>query len=45
MMHINWIKDTMMKSTIEAGVIPEITENMVSFLAEVGKVLKLMKSL
>jgi hypothetical protein len=35
----------MMKSTIEGNVNPEVKENMVNFISEIGKVLKLMTSL
>lgn len=44
-MHINWKESTMMKSTIEGNVNPEVKENMVNFISEIGKVLKLMTSL
>lgn len=44
-MYIRWLESTMMQSTIEANVNPEVEENMHSFLGEVGKVLKLMTSL
>ena len=45
LLFIKWVKDTIMKGTIEGNIIPEVKENKEQILAEMEKVLKLMRSL
>ena len=42
---IKWVKETIMKGTVEGNIIPEVKENKEQILAEMDKVLKLMRSL
>jgi hypothetical protein len=43
--NIKWLKDTMMKGTIESSIDPEVRENMEYMVTEMRKVLKVIESL